>query len=63
VIARINLEKKPYMEAGLLYLIALGIDLVMVMAIKIHNDLAYLAIVFSLGILIPTHMLKFRNFF
>lgn len=62
VISRINLERKPYMEAALLYLIALGIDLVMVVAIKIHEDLAYIIIVFTLGILIPTHMLKFRKF-
>ena len=45
-----------------MYFIAIAIDLVCVMVIKINNDKIFLGLIFCIGILVPTHMLKFRNF-
>lgn len=35
----------------------------MVHSIEINNDIVFLVVVFILGILIPSHILKFSNFF
>ena len=55
-------HEKAFMEGFLLYLIVIGIDFVFVMVVEINNDIVYLVLVFCIGILVPTHMLKFRNF-
>ncbi len=51
------------MEGFLLYFWAIGIDIIFVFIINLNNDIVYLVLVFLIGILVPTHMLKFRNFF
>lgn len=62
IVVRNITHEKAWMEGFLLYFIAIAIDLVCVMIIKVNNDLLFLVLIFCLGIVVPTHMLKFRNF-
>src|SRR5688500_15520906 len=50
------------MEGFLLYLWAIGIDFVFVFYIGVNSDILYLVVIFIIGILVPTHILKFRYF-
>lgn len=52
-------RSSPYMETFLFYFFSIGIDFIMVHYIEVNNDILFLVMVFILGLIIPSHILKF----
>lgn len=51
-----------YIENVLFYFFVIGIDFILVMYIEVNHYLVFITITYILGIIIPLHILKFRNF-
>lgn len=54
--------ENPYVESFLFYFFAVGIDFVLVMYIEVNHELVFLTIVYILGLIIPSHILRYQNF-
>lgn len=52
-------KENPYTESFLFYFFAIGIDFVMVMYIEVNNELMFMVYVFILGLIIPSHILRY----
>lgn len=50
------------MEIFFIYFFTLGIDFIILAWIEVNKDWVYIILVFIIGIIIPTHTLRFKQF-
>lgn len=62
IIMKSLVKENPYIESFLFYFFTMGIDFVMVLYIEQNKELVYLVIVYVLGLIIPSHILRYSNF-
>lgn len=55
-------KQNPYMEIFFIYFFTIGIDFIILTWIEENEDWVYIILVFIIGIIIPTHTLRFKNF-